>query len=281
MGACTYCGQPAGLLRSRHAECASTHDKAIIEISHEIVRALRSVDEFAPLKAGITALAEAARVSSEERRDLLVRQWEEGVEHFLSDGQLDADEERRLRQYHEQFQLTQTDLDKRGAYTKFVKAGALRELLEGVIPKRVNIIGTLPINLQKGEQVVWVFSGSQYLEDKTRRQYVGRTQGVSVRILKGVYYRTGVFKGQAIDSTVRTHVDTGLVVVTDRNLYFAGQQKGVRVPYKKIVSFEPYSDGIGVMRDAATAKPQIFVTGDGWFTYNLVRNLAKINPSEG
>jgi len=36
----------------------------------------------------------------------------------------------------------------------------------------------------------------------------------------------------------------------------------------------PYSDGIGIHRDAASAKPQIFVTGDGWFTYNLVVNLA-------
>lgn len=31
-----------------------------------------------------------------------------------------------------------------------------------------------------------------------------------------------------------------------------------------------------LMRDAASAKPQIFITGDGWFTYNLVTNLAQI-----
>ena len=40
-------------------------------------------------------------------------------------------------------------------------------------------------------------------------------------------------------------------------------------------SFEPYSDGVGVMRDAQTAKPQNFITGGGWFVYNLVTNLAK------
>jgi hypothetical protein len=57
-------------------------------------------------------------------------------------------------------------------------------------------------------------------------------------------------------------------VVTDKNIYFTGPRKSLRLPYRKIVSFEPFSDGVGVMRDAATAKPQIFVTGDGWFTYN-------------
>ena len=43
-----------------------------------------------------------------------------------------------------------------------------------------------------------------------------------------------------------------------------------------IVAFEPYEDGFGIMRDAQTAKPQTFVTGDGWFVYNLATNLAQM-----
>ena len=69
----------------------------------------------------------------------------------------------------------------------------------------------------------------------------------------------------------------GGFVVTDKNLYFAGSQKSLRIGFAKILSFERFSDGIGVMRDATTAKPQIFVTGDGWFTYNLVTNLALVS----
>ena len=30
------------------------------------------------------------------------------------------------------------------------------------------------------------------------------------------------------------------------------------------------------MRDAQTAKPQTFRTGDGWFAYKLAANLAQI-----
>ena len=29
------------------------------------------------------------------------------------------------------------------------------------------------------------------------------------------------------------------------------------------------------MRDAQTARPQAFRTGDGWFAYNLAANLAR------
>ena len=49
-----------------------------------------------------------------------------------------------------------------------------------------------------------------------------------------------------------------------------------RVRYDRIVDFEPFSDGFGIMRDAQTAKPQSFRTGDGWFAYNLAVNLAQV-----
>ena len=42
------------------------------------------------------------------------------------------------------------------------------------------------------------------------------------------------------------------------------------------MSFDPYDDGFGIMRDAQTAKPQTFRTGDGWFPYNLAANLAQM-----
>ena len=68
--------------------------------------------------------------------------------------------------------------------------------------------------------------------------------------------------------------------LTTKHLYFAGARKKFRVRYAKIVSFEPYSDGLGIMRDAQTAKPQTFRTGDGWFAYNLAANWPRCSGEE-
>jgi len=67
-----------------------------------------------------------------------------------------------------------------------------------------------------------------------------------------------------------------MLIATDKHIYFAGPKKSFRVPYAKIVSFLSFSDGVGLVRDAVSAKPQIFVTGDGWFAYNLLANLARL-----
>ena len=57
-------------------------------------------------------------------------------------------------------------------------------------------------------------------------------------------------------------------------MYFGGQRKSLRLPYGKLVSWQPYSEGIGIFRDASNANLIILKTGDGWFTYNLATNLA-------
>lgn len=283
MGNCKYCGKPAGFLRRKHAECEEQYQQRerVIQggrqrIAVEVLRAIKGSESFDSLEKRIAEIEQTSFVPPTERKALLIRGWENSVEQFLEDGILDTTEEKRLVEFKERFALSQSELDRNGALTKTAKAAVLRDVLNGVIPQRISVDGNLPINLQKGEQIVWAFSGSKYLEDKTRRQLVGGSQGVSVRVMKGVYYRVGAFKGQAVEHTERVHIDTGWVVVTNKNIYFAGPRKSVRLPYAKIVSFEPFSDGIGVMRDTATAKPQIFVTGDGWFTYNLVTNLSQI-----
>lgn len=246
------------------------------QIAMAVRRTLEGSDSLEELDNAIANIQQASVLSLDDRDALLIGCWEKAVHHYLEDGILDVDEEKKLAEFKEHFSLSESALDRNGALTQIVKAAVLREVLSGVIPERMHVNGNLPINLQKGESLVWAFPGSDYLEDKTRRRYVGSSRGVSVRIMKGVYYRVGAFQGQSITDIERVHVDTGCVFVTKKNIYFYGPQKSLRLPYTKIVSFQPFSDGLGVMRDAATAKPQFFITGDGWFTYNLVTNLSQI-----
>lgn len=242
----------------------------------EVSRVIKGAEGFAELERTISEVEKTSFIQSAERNALLIKAWEASVDQFLEDGVLDESEEKRLVEFKNHFALSHSDLDKNGALTKTTKAAVLRDILTGVIPQRMSIDGNIPINFQKGEQLVWAFPGSDYLEDKTKRQYVGSSRGVSIRVMKGVYYRAGAFKGQAIERTERIRIDTGWVVATNKHIYFAGPSKSLRIPYSKVVSFLPFSDGFGILRDAATAKPQIFVTGDGWFSYNLVTNLAQL-----
>jgi hypothetical protein len=72
-----------------------------------------------------------------------------------------------------------------GAFPRLMKYSAILLVTNGIIPKCASM--NLPVNLEKGETVVWTFANYEYITDKTTRKFVGSSHGVSVRLMKGVY----------------------------------------------------------------------------------------------
>lgn len=276
MGNCKYCSKPAGLLRSAHKECEAKNELGKTKIISLIKKAVHDASLVSSLKSTAKDIAQKHFIETSNIPSVVINGWERAVETAFDDGVLTEEEETNLVDIQKHFKFDQNDLDKNGAFSKVVKGVVLRQLLNGTIPEKVSVKGNLPFNLQKGEKLVWIFQKVQYYEMKTRRHYEGGSSGVSIRIAKGVYFRTSGFRAHPVETTETIHIDTGILAATSKHLYFAGSAKSFRVPYNKIVSFEPYSDGIGIQRDATTAKPQTFITGDGWFTYNLAMNLARL-----
>ena len=193
----------------------------------------------------------------------------------LEDGILSLNEENALSRYASRFNLGQQDLNGNGAQTTLVQAAVIRDVTMGIIPQRQNIQGRVPFNLMESEQLVWLIDGVGYLETVTRRERRGTSHGVSIRVARGLYYRPSTFRSRPIEWEETVKADTGLLGHTTKHIYFAGSRKKFRVRYDRIVSFDPYDDGFGIMRDAQTAKPEMFRTGNGWFPYNLAPNLSQ------
>ena len=224
-------------------------------------------------------LSESLRQSTlyaDEKTNLLTRAWEAAVESALEDGLLTLDEENALNRYMDHFGLNRDRLDRNGVLTQMVKGAVLRDVAQGIVPNRQRITGRLPFNLMKSEKLVWVMQDTDYLEVVTRRERRGSSHGLSIRIARGVYYRPSTFRSRSVEWEETVHQGTGLLGFTTKHLYFSGDRKRFRVRYDRIVDFEPFSDGFGIMREAQTAKPQSFRTGDGWFAYNLAVNLAQM-----
>ena len=218
----------------------------------------------------------ASGLGNEDIRALLVVSWESAVEAALDDHVLTVEEESALARYLDHHGLSVADVNDDGAHTKVAQASVIRDISEGKLPDRENLRGRVPFNLMKSETLAWVMDGVRYYETVTRRERRGSSHAVSVRVARGLYYSPRTFSSRSVEREETLHRDTGLLGFTTKHLYFAGSRQRFRVRYDRIVTFEPYSDGLGIMRDAQTAKPQTFVTGDGWFAYNLAVSLARM-----
>jgi hypothetical protein len=279
MSECIYCGENAGFLKKLHAECEEKHlagSRQMLSLATIVACTGEGLQE---LRDRLTDIAKTSYIAASGVEQALIEGWERALNQCLEDSVLSTQEEALLMDFARHFSLSQEQLDKNGAYSRAAMSGCLRDILDGKTPSRFTTKGAIPFNLQKGEDLIWIFGNVPYHEEKIRRQYEGASQGVSIRIMKGVYYRAGAFKGRPVETSQVEKVDVGLLGVTSKHLYFCGGAKSFRISYGKILSFVPYGDGIGVYRDVDNAKQQVFKTGEGWFIYNLLVNLSQRDKS--
>lgn len=275
---CLYCNEPAGFLRKKHKACHEKWLSGKDDIVSIVVK-ISSDKSLPSATQNITEICNKSFITSTQKKEIIVGCLEQLIDKALDDNFLSQEEEYTILEIGNHFSIESNDLNINGYHNKLVKASILRSIMEGNIPTdKINIdIRELPFNFQKNEQIIWLEPYAELFEQKKRVQYVGGSQGVSIKIAKGVYYRTSASRGERVETEIMQHIDTGLLCVTNKHIYFSGEVKGNRIAFNKIIAFTPYSDGIGIQKDGANAKTQAFVTGDGWFLHNLLSNISLLD----
>ena len=274
MGKCKYCGQDAGFLRRKHEECEQKYLKGLSEINNIILRCFSSKQDFYLKEREIRQIAETSYINNEALNSQYCQSFDTAIDSYLNDGIIDDAEEKVVARYIQFTGLSQPELNKNKSLEKVVQSKVLQEILSGNVPSpRITISGDFPFLLQKNEHLIWLFRNITLHQQKIRKEYVGRSRGVSVRIMKGVYYRTGGFKGHPVESTIMQRIGTGSVCLTDKHIYFTSPEKSLKIPYTKIISAESFSNGISLQKDGVNDKPFFLEGINSWFVYNVIANL--------
>lgn len=114
------------------------------------------------------------------------------------------------------------------------------------------------IILDKNEKVYLILPGLQYLEERTSRINYGGG-GAGFRVAKGVTLRIG--GGTAMPVHQLQVVDNGSLYITDKKVMFAGTNKSVVFPIKKIVECNRTKAGLHIA--SSTKKTPIIVVNNG------------------
>jgi hypothetical protein len=119
----------------------------------------------------------------------------------------------------------------------------LNQLEKGNLP----VIYNAPIVVQKDEIVHWQVNATLLTPKTVTTGYVGGSRGVSIRVMKGVSYRVGSSRSTPIRESV-TIRNAGNLIVTNKRIVFTGSGKSFSIGYKQLLSFDPYSNGIGLQK---------------------------------
>ena len=274
MGNCKYCHKSAGLFRHSHFECEKKFEEGKRELYSLLMSCFILQQDFYYKEKDVDAIVHASFMDDATKEKILVKVLDDAVEKYLEDYIIDDSEKRCIARFVQFSGLSQTALNRHHSLERMLQADVIQDILNGRRPSpQIKIVGEFPFVLARNEMVIWLFRNVTLHEQKIRREYVGRSSGISVRIAKGVYYRTGGFRGHPIETTYMQRVSTGSVCLTDKNIYFSSPQKSLKIPFSKIINIDSYSDGIGLQKDGVNSKPVVFEGIDSWFVYNVIVNL--------
>jgi hypothetical protein len=277
MSDCIYCGKDAGFLKSKHSDCETKHLNGCSGLKSLLTNAFVNAIDFYTIDKQIKSIAFDSYINSEKLNQIYLNTFDDAILRYLNDGTIADVEKKTVARFQQYTNLPQQVLNTNKSLEKVVQSDILQSVLNGIIPTpAITIQGALPFMIGKDEKILWVFRDVELVEQKIKREFVGRSQGMSFRVMKGVYYRVGSFKGTPIETTQMLSIGRGILVLTDKTIYYNCQQKSLKIPFKKLISIEPYSDGVGFQKDGASSKPFFLKGMDSWFTYNLIINLQTI-----
>lgn len=189
--------------------------------------------------------------------------------HELSGQPLSQEIEDKIYQFMEHFNTKSDDLD---FQTKelIVKGCIVRDLLAGNPNPKVQV-PDMPFNLKKDEKLIYAFQ-IPVKEVVTKKERIAGSRGVSIRVMKGVYYHMGGSKGQTIETKVNQSLGICSVAVTNQYIYIMSAETSFRIAFNKIVSIYNNGDSIIIYRDGAKNNPLMLEYNDTWFLYNILQN---------
>jgi hypothetical protein len=218
-------------------------------------------------------IAKTHYVSDSEFRKLVIHGLVSTIDAAFRNHGLSEEDDHRIAGLCSAFSIAANDLGPAGI--RFAKAEILQRLNQKQLPSKIQI-DNMPINLDHNESAIWLFNHVNYYTTRSRTRYVGGSSGVSVRVMKGVYYRVGAFHGHPIKTQYLSNEGRGVFVIASRNVYFWSPRRAAKIPAKKIISIVPYSDGLQIMRGGANPAPQIFKLDDPAFAADVIARLNQL-----
>jgi hypothetical protein len=284
MGLCRYCGEKAGWFRDVHQACVDSARQGCERVVATITCTVKeklippdnhpntdtwipsfAIEVWQQVKPTLDQIVAEHKIPIADVRNALLQGWSTGVKQVALAEPLTPDSKYAMTAFHRAMGIT----DEQASNTDASTAAALSVLLWSVMihgdPTIIAQNVTHPFNVKEGEIPVIFFGNVMYFKETISRSQEG--SGIK-----------------------RKDVDYGGLLLTTQNIYFGGAHIRFRIPYEKVISFRHYSDGIGLFRDRASAKAEVFALlepnpngGDpvsarpmfGWFLFNLAHFLAQ------
>lgn len=197
-------------------------------------------------KIMLSEVQKQLRLKDEDIKQASIEIFREAVQNAIADEDISLEEQLRLENLKRTLGLQ--DEDVKEELETIAEIIVLKDLERGKIPEipREEVEKYL---ILEPDEVCHCLVRAALLEAVRRRETGGYYYGLSFRIARGVYFRTGRYTLPKITEEVQK-IDEGLLAVTNKRFIFIGDRRSVEIPLRNILSIELFQDSFSVHRKA-------------------------------
>jgi hypothetical protein len=237
MANCRICGKRLPLFY-RDTVCRECRAKLQLELA--------DIEKYALANKDITD-EQIGKLKNQDRADI-IKLYDSLFESFSRDKELDKQELTTLRKLQNGLFLADAEVKFDERVKPYVYIQAIRN---NTLPE-VALENAQGIVLKKDEKVHFV-DGAILKEIKSvSLGYGGGSQGVSIRIASGVYYRVGGTRGHIMREDKLVETSRGIFLITNERLMLnptSIESKSLNIPLGKIFSYSCYENGVAVYKE--------------------------------
>ncbi len=272
MAKCKYCKKPAWFLKWKHKKCDFIHKLNKHKISSIIANSFFNKTNIEKLKPEILSLAKEWYISNEELNTIYLYNYDSTIKKFLYDGIITPQEEKKIIQFRDTFNLDQDLLDKHGFADKFLKSIIVRDLAE---TKKSSVLFDtdmeLPFDLEKDEDIIRIFDDIDLY--KKKGEIVSKVDE-ELETQENSFFDS-IFSKNLIKEQKTKFLDSGTLLITNKNTYILWDIKTFKIGMKKILELLPYKDGLWFQTKEEKIPFDFLGNLDWWFAYNILFNLSR------
>ena len=121
------------------------------------------------------------------------------------------------------------------------------------------------VMLKKGEVPFLSLENVQLKEPRSVRVTHGGHAGPRIRVAKGISFGMGTFGAKSESHEEIRVIDQGNLLLTNKRLVFSGGKRSTNIQLKKVVSIDPFDDGIAVRREGKQKTEYFVGLKNGYF----------------
>lgn len=187
-------------------------------------------------------------LSEEDIKGIRIQAYTSAFSSAKSDENITREEEEELLKIQKYLGIEDVEIE--ANKKELHRMRILDEIQKGNIPQ----ISVLNLVMGKDEKAYWS-EPSMLVEEKViSSHYEGGSRGMSFRIMKGVSYRVGAYRGHIVSEQGLVPVSSGDLIITKKRVIFRGDNKSFATDLNKILDIQLFSNGIFLAINNRTKK---------------------------